>query len=1005
MPGLRTLLITLVTAVALAGAWLISTTEGARWLAARAQALEPALDLRITDGSLWQGLRVEALRWRGDDTGVGADALALDWSPRCLLRGELCVETLRVTGLRVDLPAAEPAAGPAAGPATNPLEALPARLSLPTLESPVPVRVTRLHIDGLRVQRGDQALATGIDSLTLSARVTGRELRITPLSLAGTAGRAQLEARLNMAGDWPLEADWSLAPAPALSAGQTVTVTGEARGSLAALTLTGAVRGARAVDLSVKVAALDAPRRLDARLEAGGGHLALRARVDEQFDVTADLQAPALAPFWPGLTGALEGRVQMSGTPRRPSLSAAVTAADLGFAAIELDEARLDADWAAAGGGRARLEATGLRYGDTRQASARLTLEGRPEDHRLELQVDGHAGDPAVSLKLELAGALDAAAAEWTGRLRQASVAVDGQRARLVGTPALVIMPQRLRLAGHCWRWRTVRACGEPLRVTPRSAQWRIDLAAVPLRLLADSLPAGVRLPGTVNGAARLDWQADAGASARLTLVSPANRIELPQPDRDQPLVLDYERIVVDAELAPDQARLRLGLASPDIGRGGFALRTDPRDDDRPLSGRVWLDGLSLAPLAGALPALRRAEGRLSARGTLAGTLTAPRFQGQLRVGDGVLLPAALALPLTAIDLRAAVDGDTAQLTGGFNAGEGEATLDGQLRWTEGAVEGGINLNGEALAVHVGNQARLAVSPAIRLGIDARTLRLTGTIDVPRARIEPAGGGAGAIRRSADAVRVDANGRPLADPGEAPGGRRLESDLQVRLGDSVRFSARGASGRLAGSLRVRQVGGNGAEAEGVLTLEDAGYEAYGQSLGVRRGRLIFSGPLTRPQLDIEAVRETPGITAGLRISGTADQPRVRLFSDPAMAQTDILAVLLTGRPPGQSSPGEEALLSRAALSLGVFGGGQLGESLASELGVEDFQIAADGHGEDAQVAVSGYLSPNLMVRYGVGVFEPATTLSLRYYLTQQLYLEAVSGAESAFDVFYSFDYD
>ncbi|PYZ99951.1 hypothetical protein A6K26_007695 [Gammaproteobacteria bacterium 2W06] len=1004
MPGLRSLLITLMLAVPLAGAWLISTTEGARWLAARAQAFEPALALEITDGSLWHGLQARDLRWRDGDRGLAAEAVAIDWSPRCLLRGQVCVDALRVTGLRLDLPAGEAAAASSA-PATDPLEALPRRLSLPTLESPVPLRLEQLRIDGLSVQRADRALAAGIDALRLSAHVTGRQLDITALSVAGTAGRARLEARVDMGGDWPLEADWRVEPAAALTAGESLTLQGRGEGSLADLRLTGSVRGARAVEFSVGVAALDAPRRLEARIAAGDGVLNLRGRADERIELEGDLQAPSLAPFWPGLEGQLQGDFRVAGRLLQPSLSAALTATDLRVGDLALENARLSADWNGAEGGRARLKVTGLRQGRALRGSGQLTLSGQPDDHRMDLQFEGQSRALPVALEARLIGGRSAGAREWSGRLQQASLTIDGRTGRLLGTPGLTVGPQRLRLDGHCWAWRSVRACSQPLQATPRSAQWRISLSAVPLALLQPQLPAGVSLPGSVTGTARLEWQADTGASARLTLVSPASRIELPQPDREQPLVLDYDRIVVDADLTPARAQLRLGLASPDIGQGGFALQTDPGDASRPLTGRVWLDGVGLAPLAGALPQLRRAEGRVSARGELAGTLAAPRFRGTLRLRDGVLLPSALVEPLTAVDLSAEVVGETARLSGGFAAGDGEASLDGQLEWAGGTLEGAVNLAGEALDLQVGNLAQLTVSPDIRLGVGAETLQLTGRIDVPRARIEPTGGSAGAIRPSPDAVRVDARGRPLAPADEADPGRTLESDLRLRLGDSVRFAARGASGRLAGGLRLRQVGSEGAEAEGVLTLEEAGYEAYGQSLTVQRGRLVFSGPLTRPQLDIEAVRETPGITAGLRITGPADQPRVRLFSDPAMAQADILAVLLTGRPPGQASPGEEALLSRAALSLGVFGGGKLGESLARELGVEDFQIAADGQGEDAQVAVSGYLSPNLMVRYGVGVFEPTTTLSLRYYLTRQFYLEAVSGAESAFDIFYSFDYD
>ncbi|MBS3786228.1 MAG: translocation/assembly module TamB domain-containing protein, partial [Gammaproteobacteria bacterium] len=169
--------------------------------------------------------------------------------------------------------------------------------------------------------------------------------------------------------------------------------------------------------------------------------------------------------------------------------------------------------------------------------------------------------------------------------------------------------------------------------------------------------------------------------------------------------------------------------------------------------------------------------------------------------------------------------------------------------------------------------------------------------------------------------------------------------------------------------------------------------------------LIFAGPLTDPRVGLEAVREAVDITAGVRVTGQPSQPRITLFSDPYMEQASILAYLLTGRPPGEASASEEALLGQAALSLGVLGGGKWGTALAEQLGIRDFQLEARGQGEDAQVAISGYIAPNLLVRYGVNMFQPQNTLSLRYYLSRQLYLEAVTGGDSAVDVIYSFNYD
>ena len=52
--------------------------------------------------------------------------------------------------------------------------------------------------------------------------------------------------------------------------------------------------------------------------------------------------------------------------------------------------------------------------------------------------------------------------------------------------------------------------------------------------------------------------------------------------------------------------------------------------------------------------------------------------------------------------------------------------------------------------------------------------------------------------------------------------------------------------------------------------------------------------------------------------------------------------------------------------------------------------------------VSGYIAPNLLVRYGVGVFQPENTLSLRYEFGRRLSLEASSGVHNALDAFYNF---
>ncbi len=63
-------------------------------------------------------------------------------------------------------------------------------------------------------------------------------------------------------------------------------------------------------------------------------------------------------------------------------------------------------------------------------------------------------------------------------------------------------------------------------------------------------------------------------------------------------------------------------------------------------------------------------------------------------------------------------------------------------------------------------------------------------------------------------------------------------------------------------------------------------------------------------------------------------------------------------------------------------------------------LESEGSGLTSSVVASGRISERISLRYGVGVFEPASTLALRYELTKRLYLEAASGLANSLDLFY-----
>ncbi len=998
--------VSVLLAMLVALAWLVSTTSGARWLVEQGSEQVPAFSARVESGTLLEGLVLTEPRWQAEDLRVGAQSLSFRWTPLCLREWTVCMDELRVTDLSVERPPAV---------AVDPLEAVvapdeayePAPLVLPDIAIPVELILSDAVIEGVRLRSGDTDQT--LDRVALAAHWSESQLVLEYFDVVGPDGELDLQGQVRTTGDWPLELQARLRPEPGLTADLPLDIHATLGGVPEALDLAGTVDGLDTgpVEFDATLKAFQRPLRVSGQARAAGGHLSVEAELMDELAMDATVDIADLASFWPGLGGELRGDLEVRGTLAAFSAAADLDAEALRWNKFAVDEARLAGEWRQADGGSLALSARGVSRDGDALGGGELSLQGTPEAHELALDVS----EGPVEASMTLEGGVESVGDPWRGVVRQAQITAPDGIWRLQDSPALELNPMTpsLMLAAHCWGRDELRICAEPLRATPESGRLAFSLPAVDLALLDPWLPPGIELPGQVAGDGLLRWQADRPPEARLTLVSENSQLVV-TPDAEQPpFELPYDRMVLDADLRPERANVRLGIAAPDLGTGGLVAAFDPaamatEPTATPLAGQVWFDGIPLAPLAGALPQVRSVDGRLSVEGALSGTVPAPRFQGQVAIRDGEVWPAALASAFEAISLVADVDGDRAELAGAVSAGEGRAELDGQLDWSAGTLMGDLRLAGESLEIDQGALADLRVSPDLQLSLEPERIQFSGDLRVPWARIALMSAPSSAVRVSPDAVRVDRPEPEAPDVMEAAG-RVLESDLLIRLGDDVRFEGYGASGRVDGELRLRQAGGAEVQGDGVLELRDARYRAYGQELGIRRGRLVFTGPLEDPRIDIEAVREVGDVVAGVRLEGSVRSPSVTLFSQPVLEQGTILAYLLTGQPPGRGTPGEEALLGQAALSFGLFGGARIGEALAEELGVEDFQLEAVGRGEETQVALSGYLAPNLLIRYGVGVFEPVNTLSLRYYFNRQLYLEAVSGAENAVDIFYSFDYD
>jgi translocation and assembly module TamB len=213
-------------------------------------------------------------------------------------------------------------------------------------------------------------------------------------------------------------------------------------------------------------------------------------------------------------------------------------------------------------------------------------------------------------------------------------------------------------------------------------------------------------------------------------------------------------------------------------------------------------------------------------------------------------------------------------------------------------------------------------------------------------------------------------------------------------------------GGLVGRLQVSQKD-QGPFVTGEVNIQDGQYRSFGQDLIIQEGKILMNGPVDQPYVSIKAIRNPDNtqddVVAGVQVTGPADEPTVSIFSDPSMPQANALSYLLRGQDIDGETGGNAMTTTLIGLSLAKSGKvvGQIGE----ELGVQDLQLDTAGSGDDSQVTVSGYILPGLQVKYGVGIFNSVGEFTVRYRLMKDLYLEAVSGLDSAVDLLYRFEFD
>ncbi|MDF3132165.1 translocation/assembly module TamB domain-containing protein [Pseudomonas extremaustralis] len=751
------------------------------------------------------------------------------------------------------------------------------------------------------------------------------------------------------------------------------------------LDLKGRLRGQTAV-LAAKAEGAGAQwtlANLDMRL--GDNRINGSGSLQQRLAGQIDIKLARLAQLWPQLRGQINGRLDVAGSLKAPQGKLDLKGQQLAFADNRLQSLTLAANLNNAQRAQIDLKGSGIQSGDTQVGTLTASAQGDINSQKVQLDLAG----PLVQLALVLDGNLDKG--NWRGRLASGDIQAGGQDWKLQA-PAKIerLADGRLTFAAHCWVSGPASLCGEDQRLMPEP-KLRYHLKQFPIDSLAAFLPKDFAWQGKLNADIQLDLP-DSGPKGVVSVDASGGTLRVK--DKQQWLDFPYDTLTLETTLNPKRIDTRLNFHGGKLGELLLQAQINPLPKSKPISGNFNLTGLDLAVARPFVPMVEKLHGKLNGSGRISGGLLAPQVSGNVNLVDGEISGPELPVSLEDLNVQALIAGESMELNGTWRSGKaGQGSLKGQVEWAP-ALAMDLRLQGSQLPVTVEPYAVLDVAPDLKISLKNDHLAIAGKVRIPRGDITVRELPPSTVKVSDDAVIIGSQ----TEEGKPP--MAMAMDIDVAVGeDQLNFSGFGLTAKVQGNVHI----GDNLDTRGELWLNDGRYRAYGQKLDVRRARLLFAGPLDQPYLDIEAIRKTDDVIAGIRLSGSAEQPTTQIFSEPAMSQEQALSYLVLGRP--LSSTGEDNnLLAQAALGLGLMGSAGVTSDLARDLGIKDFELDTQGSGTTTAVVASGKITEKLSLRYGVGVFEPASTIALRYLLSKKVYLEVASGVASSLDIFYKRDF-
>ncbi len=1043
------LLLTIIIAIAWFGGTTTGTRQVVNWVT---QSFIPNLSYSSVEGRLLGQLTVHDVQYQSpQNTRIAIKFLDFSWQPIALLDKTISITTIQVDQADIQLADSPPANTPTQSSTFNWRDyALPVTIDIQD------ILLTHITLTTAATAVAQPNADWHIAHFQTALRIDPQAIQLQSVTLDASTTRAPYPLQLQL--QMPhTSLDWSR-NTPKLSSLSTWQLQGLPNGALTGTaTITGDLSANNQVDIQTQGIAdsqlklqiqlqpliwqLTARTRishlstlhpsasslpLTLTLEAQGGdasaalklsQLTLQSQdarlrltgeigatanqlLDRSIELDYTITIPYLARLIPAIKGAIKGSGQVSGHLQRPNMhhNLALNKLRIGHTQLETITLKSTLNWDKP----SSLQLVGKQLAINNQPASDLsiTATGNPTQHDAIINLSNHW----LKTRLHLQGSLDQKQLSWLGQISQWDILnTPLGNWRLKQATALSLDPKHLQLARLCWHSAPAQLCTQ--------ATWQNGITQAQLALtqldtarLSAWLPQSVQINTALSADIKGEWQDQQAfsATAKLNLAAGSAQIALPEKEITLPISQSQLNITAQAEQIESTLSLKMGDLAEVKGK---------LDLKKPFTKRQLLGDFSaqvhrLDDLTFISPEIEHLTGRLEAQLALTGNITEPQLRGHIALKQGAFNIPKLNTTFKAAELNArfADRQKQVQLTGQIASEQGTLELSGYFTLVKPRLQ--LDIVGEQFLIANTAQAKLALSPQLRLQIADKEMDIKGNIHIPEAFYKQQSGSnqRPIIHASPDVQIIQQH---ATAPSTAPA---LQTNLLISLGEQVKLSIADLTAQLTGQIRLEQAAKQPLRAAGAIQIAKGDYVLYGQKLQIDRGRILFGGGLiTKPGLDMQASRQfkqTDNSTTqvGVRVTGALDQPVLTLFSSPHMPDSSIVSYLILGRAPDARSGAESAMLLSAVQGMALRRSGAdntLGK-IGKQIGLDTLGLSQTDGAASTSFNIGKYITPQLYVGYGVGLFDQLSFFTLRYQFLKWLRLEGKMGQDNSnVDILYT----